>query len=119
VLEGVDWSISPSLMGNLGGEDAEGAEGDDKFDVFGGEKYQGLDAELQQEMMGLKLSMMDPQGSKAETSGEKDGEDISIDQMSALMERVVAIREAGADMERDERQKFAKREVEKIMQEIG
>ena len=40
---------------------------------------------------------------------EQEGEDMSIDQMSALMQRVVAIREASADLrQREEREKFAK-----------
>ena len=123
VLEGVDWSVSPSQIANMGGEDedgvGEGNEGDNNFDVFGGEKYKGLDAELQQEMMGLKISMMDPEGDRTDARGAQEGEDMSADQMSALMERVVAIREAGTDMDKGEREKYAKREVEKIMRELG
>ncbi len=117
VLEGVDWSISPSLTTDPVGEDSGDENG--SFDVFGGNKYKGLDAELQQEMMGLKLSMMDSGGTKTDTSGEQDGEDMSIDQMSALMQRVVSIREASADLDKGDREKFAKREVEKIMRELG
>jgi Alpha and gamma adaptin binding protein p34 len=117
VLEGVDWSIAPSLTANA--DDDVKDDEEHEFDVFGGEKYKGLDAELQQEMMGLKLSMMDGEDAKGSGNVGQDGEDISIDQMSALMERVVAIRDTGADMEKDDREQYAKREVEKIMRELG
>jgi hypothetical protein len=117
VLEGVDWSITPSLTANA---DDEGNDNDeDDFNVFGGGKYKGLDAELQQEMMGLKLSIMDEGETKRSGNVGEEGEDISIDQMSALMERVVAIRDAGADMEKGDREQYAKREVEKFMRELG
>ena len=122
VLEGVDWSISPLLAANPGEDDGDNIEnnaGADKLDVLGGEKFQGLDAELQREMMGLKLSMMDSQGSKTDASGDKEGEDMSIDQMSSLMQRVIAIREASADLDKGDREDFAKREVEKIMHELA
>ena len=122
VLEGVDWSISPLLAANQGEDDGDNIEndgGDDKLDVLGGDKYQGLDADLQREMMGLKLSMMDSQGSKTDASAEQEGEDMSIDQMSSLMQRVIAIREASADLDKSDREDFAKREVEKIMHEMA
>ena len=117
VLEGVDWSITPSLTDDPTNEDEH--DNPDEFNVFGGDRYKGLDAELQQEMMGLKLSMMDAQGSQHTEGAQQEGEDMSIDQMSALMERVVAIRETGSEMDKGDRENYAKREVEKIMRELG
>ena len=61
VLEGVDWSILPSLTTDLVGEDDDD-EGDKLDDYAVATSIKGLDAELQQEMMGLKLSMMDTHG---------------------------------------------------------
>jgi hypothetical protein len=133
VLEAVNWAASPAA-GTL--EDDGGKDDDDAdFDVFSGIKYAGLDAELQQEMMGLKLSMLethnttDCEGQKGTGVGlglasepdpgpGQDGEDMSIEQMSKLMERVVAIKEAGSEMGVEERQQFARREVQRLMKEL-
>lgn len=131
VLEAVNWS-APSLVINNGADDEPSKDDDDDFDVFSSTKYKGLDAELQQEMMGLKLSMLQSHNSTgtgsdgdAKTSGlglapepGMEGEDMSIEQMSKLMERVVAIKEAGSEMGKEERETFAKREVERLMRDL-
>ena len=109
VLEAVDWS-APSAT-DLGDPDL----GTDGPDIFCSEKFKALDAELQQEMMGLKLSMMEGK----DGVGKDEGEDMSSDQMQALMQRVVAIRDTGVELPQAERQAFAKREVEKIIRELS
>ena len=117
VLEAVDWSVGPQLsesdLGNVW-EEARSPT------IIGDSGFSPLDAELQQEMMGLKMSMLeDDSGKSAAKKIEGSDEDMSVEQMSALMERVVAIKAAGADMPDVEREKFAKREVDKIMTELS
>ena len=117
VLEAVDWSAGPQLSeSDLGNEWDEGRSPT----IIGDPGFSPLDAELQREMMALKMSMQDAEsGESAPKPLESSDEDMSVEQMSALMERVVAIKEAGADMPKVEREKFAKREVDKIMNELS
>ena len=117
VLEAVDWSVAPQLS-----ESDLGNEWDTPHSptLIGDPGFSPLDAELQQEMMGLKMSMLEDDSDKsAAKTIEGSDEDMSVEQMSALMERVVAIKAAGADMPDVEREKFAKREVDKIMTELS
>jgi hypothetical protein len=52
-------------------------------------------------------------------SQDREGdEDVKIYQLPGLLERVVAIREAGAEMSKADRERFAKREVERIMKDL-
>jgi hypothetical protein len=118
LLEAMDWSAPGGDfdLGFLSSDEEGGASGVD------GIKRQGQ--ELEREMMGLKLAMMN-QGSGEEdeerhvlpqdTEGD---EDVKIDQLPGLLERVVAIREAGAEMSKADRERFAKREVERIMKDL-
>ncbi|KIX08649.1 uncharacterized protein Z518_03306 [Rhinocladiella mackenziei CBS 650.93] len=130
VLEGIDWSASP----NVGDDDGEcelgELDGDDEEitlspHVPGNMRFSGLDHELQREMMELKMSMLEDgddrdthQGAQARRDMPGD-EDVQVEQLQGLMERVVAIREAGSEMPKAEREKFAKREIGRIMREIG
>ncbi|KAJ9497505.1 hypothetical protein H2202_006929 [Exophiala xenobiotica] len=96
-------------------------------------RLSGLDHELQREMMELKMSLGDDaqgegegEGAEAETSDQQvstdvreEDEDAQVEQLQGLMERVVAIREAGSEMPRTEREKFAKREIGRIIREMG
>lgn len=117
VLEAVDWSMEQSHSA----EDHDYLADDDLTpNIIGDPGFAPLDAELTREMMALKMSMQDKaSGESTPAKFEGDGEDIPMDQMSELMSRVVAIRNAGADMPAAERQKFARREVEKIVKELG
>jgi hypothetical protein len=54
--------------------------------------------------------------SASQDTGEE--EDLKIDQLPGLLERVVAIRKAGADMSKTDRERFAKREVDRIMKDL-
>ena len=84
--------------------------------------------ELDREVMGLK---MDLHGAEAdddageETFGEDEwpelqggGEDVKVEQLQGLMERLIATREAASALSGAEKQKFAKREVERIIKEM-
>jgi len=125
-LEAIDWSAA------AGGDDDDGKQddyfdglGDDfeqNLDAFADAAFQGLDHELQREMMELKLSMLDTasdDGFKDTDGQEDDGQDVKVEQLQNLMEKVIAVREAGSEMSRPERQRFAKREIGKIMREMG
>lgn len=78
--------------------------------------------------MELKFSMLsneddddDAAGGSRPLQGREDveDEDFQVEQLPALMEQVVAIREAGLEMSPAERERFAKREIERIMREMG
>ncbi|EXJ78830.1 hypothetical protein A1O1_09232 [Capronia coronata CBS 617.96] len=51
--------------------------------------------------------------------GSFDDEEFQVEELQGLMERVVAIREAGSEMPKAERERFARREIARIMREIG
>jgi hypothetical protein len=76
-------------------------------------------------MMELKISLDDEGESEEEADNASEDrnpphdENVQVEQLQGLMERVVAIREAGSEMPRDERERFAKREIERIMREMG
>jgi hypothetical protein len=124
LLEAGGWS-APG--GGLDGKDVDAGflSSDDEGGPFvvDGIKLQGQ--ELEREMMGLKLAMRDQdQGEEdaeehnATSQDMEEDEDLKIEQLPGLLERVVAIREAGADMNKAEREKFAKREVKRIMRDL-
>jgi hypothetical protein len=124
LLEAVDWSAPGGGvkkddldLGFLSSDEEGGAPGVD------GIKRQGQ--ELEREMMGLKLAMVNQESGEEEDEEERyvpsqdtEGEDVKIDQLPGLLERVVAIREAGAEMSKADRERFAKREVERIMKDL-
>ena len=106
VLEGIDWAVT------TGGNDDEDDE--DTSDILGNDRFKGLDHELQQEMLGLKLSMLDD-----DQMGEpSEGEDISAEQMDELKSRVLAIRDTVAGMPQEQKEAFAKREIDRIMRDL-
>ncbi len=112
LLENIDWSApGPSFggedadLGFLSSDDEEGKLGVD------GIKLQGQ--ELEREMTGVKLAMRDN-----DFGSDGEDEDIKVDQLPRLLDRVVAIKEAGAEMSKNDREKFAKREVDRIMKEM-
>ncbi|KAL6248274.1 hypothetical protein RBB50_004529 [Rhinocladiella similis] len=149
VLEGVDWSASPFFNhdddegfdideddfdddGNLDGDTANGVS---MARVLRNARRSGLDYELQREMMEMKISLDDDEheedgaeenlrenGGQRSTSagdGDDDDENIQVEQLQGLMDRVVAIRDAGSDLPPAERGRFAKREINRIMREMG
>ncbi|KAI1608196.1 hypothetical protein EDD37DRAFT_185566 [Exophiala viscosa] len=134
VLEGVDWSAFPDPGaddGEFGVDDLDDNYDDDddgRFptNILGNARLSGLDHELQREMMELKMSLEDEQEvddsaqdtSPAERTAPED-EDVQVEQLQGLMERVIGIREAGSEMSQADREKFARREIARIMQELG
>lgn len=111
VLQGIDWSAGPAEDDDA----AAGVDSDDNADVVGGRSRAGLDDELQQEMLGLKLSMLED---TAQTEEEDSGEDLSMEQMNSLKSRVLAIRDTVAGMPPAQKEAFAKREIDRIMKEL-
>lgn len=132
VLEGVDWSASPDIGGDDGDFDIDDDLDDDDdhghlpTNILGNARFSGLDYELQREMMELRMSLDDehdaegdvPDTARTETTVPGD-EDVQVEQLQSLMERVVGIREAGSEMSRADREKFARREFGRIMRELG
>ncbi|KIW64539.1 hypothetical protein PV04_09465 [Phialophora macrospora] len=141
VLEAVDWSAELDFDGR---DEAEGEAFDFDADdgspnirpaLDGSASFSGLDFELQREMMELKMSMLgwgsdeDDEDDVEAGSRERnhpgddddhdDDEESQIERFPGLVERVVAIREAGQEMGKDERERFAKREIARIMREMG
>lgn len=119
ILENIDWSVSVPLSRRKYeyGDELHLQPSDDEegiFEDFGtdGIKLQGQ--ELEREMMGLKLAMKDH--GLSDDAGE---EDLKIDQLPQLLDRVVAIKEAGLEMSKSDREKYAKREVERMMREMA
>ncbi|KEF53350.1 uncharacterized protein A1O9_10325 [Exophiala aquamarina CBS 119918] len=140
VIKGIDWSASPDIIGD---EDDAGeidlGSGDDDDATFpstrstnirGSDRFSGLDRELQREMMELKFSMLsnddndddddddDSNTRPPHPKTEPEDENFQVNQLPALMEQVVAIREAGSEMSPTERERFAKREIQRIMREM-
>ncbi|ETI21618.1 hypothetical protein G647_07965 [Cladophialophora carrionii CBS 160.54] len=146
VLQSVDWSAEPDHSDDLDDFDFDDEEDDDDDDnktlpnirakasvTNSMSGFGGLDFELQREMMELKMSMLggDDEGEEEDDddndSGDDprgknhgdDGEETQIERLPGLVERVIAIRDAGQEMGKDERERFAKREIARIMSEMG
>jgi len=74
--------------------------------------------EFQREIMGLHFALEEQ--SQQQTGDDRDsGDDLQVEQLAGLMDRVMASRDAAADMSRADREKFARREVSKIMREMS
>ena len=130
VLEGVDWSASPVTGndedgdGDVDREDVDLGNADGMSNSLGNGRFSGLDFELQREMMELKISMLEDDrdvGEKipGEPKNMDENVDLQIEQLPGLIERVVAIREAGLELPNAERKEFARREIRRIMKEMG
>ncbi|KIV87834.1 hypothetical protein PV11_03354 [Exophiala sideris] len=127
VLEGVDWSASPELGGDDGEFDIDDSADDDDHEasptnILGNARFSGLDHELQREMMELKMSLEDEDNANGSAQAEvvvPGDEDAQVEQLQGLMERVIGIREAGSEMSKADREKFAKKEIGRIMRELG
>ncbi|KIW33463.1 uncharacterized protein PV07_00313 [Cladophialophora immunda] len=137
-LEGVDWSAPPHSDGedeghgdfdfadvNEDDEDAGELFSSTSKNILGNSTgLLGFDYELQREMMELKMSMLEDADDSDDNNQEgpereQEDEDTQVEQLQTLMERVVAIREAGSEMPKPEREKFARREIGRIMREMG
>ncbi|EHY53213.1 hypothetical protein HRR83_005941 [Exophiala dermatitidis] len=108
--------------------------------ILGSGRFSGLEYELEREMMELKMSMLDDHDHGQEPDGDADAdsetrptttdadaprvevdqdEEFQVEQLQAMMERVVAIREAGSELSKTERERFARREIAKLMRDMS
>lgn len=113
VLESVDWSVTPLSADEDGKEDYS----QDTAPDFRVGRAGDIDDELQQEMLDLKVSIMEDQA-KSDEVDDEGGEDLSVEQMAQLQSRVLAIREAASQMSGSQKEAFAKREIDKIVNEL-
>lgn len=118
ILEAVPWTTSAD-------DGEEGfLESEDDADWTTSEQR-----ELDREMMGLKMDLHggdEEKGEEDESFGEDEwpelqsgSEDIKVEQLQGLMERLIATREAASALSGSEKQKFAKREIERFMKQMG
>ncbi|KAL2396724.1 hypothetical protein ABEF93_001894 [Exophiala dermatitidis] len=148
VLEGVDWTAVPDPPGDgeEGGQDLDlgqiPTDDDDPSaselkSMLGSGRFSGLEYELEREMMELKVSMLDDHDHGQEPAGGADAdadletprehkvevdemdEEFQVEQLQGLMERVVAIRDAGSELSETERERFARREIAKLMRDLS
>jgi hypothetical protein len=117
ILEAVPWTTSRNE------EEANFLDSDNDADWTISEQR-----ELDREMIGLKMDLHQGEGqvgAEEEAFGEDEwpelqggSEDVKVEQLQGLMERLIATREAASALSGAEKQKFAKREVERIMKEM-
>ena len=117
ILEAVPWTTSAD------DEEADFSDSDNDADWTTSEQK-----ELDREMIGLKMDLHKGEvrgGAEEEAFGKDEwpelqggSEDVKVEQLQGLMERLIATREAASVLSGAEKQKFAKREVERIMKEM-
>ena len=102
-LEAHEWDAGvgegdvDELEDELGVEDGFGAEA----------------AEVQREMVGLKMAVWREEGEDGEEEGE--GGDEGVEELQNMMLTMQAIKDMGTDMPEGERRKFAARAVRDVM----
>ncbi|KAK5939335.1 hypothetical protein PMZ80_008639 [Knufia obscura] len=74
--------------------------------------------EFQREIMGLHFAL-EEQRQQQTADPEGSGDELEVEQLAGLMERAVATREAAAEMSKEDREKFARREVSKMMRDMN
>ncbi|KAI1954056.1 hypothetical protein LOZ57_000401 [Ophidiomyces ophidiicola] len=72
--------------------------------------------ELEREMLGLRMAIERGGDDGAEDDFEED--DLQVEQLEALMQRVQAIRDMGAELPESERKKFAAKAIRDIMEDL-
>lgn len=135
VLEQVNWSTSSSTLEEDDENDYDPLatddflNSDDDFSMPGfkpairtsGARFKDpiseQSDEFQREIMGLHFALEEQKDQDAHDNDEHQN-DIQVEKLSSLMERVVAIKEAGSEMSKADRENFARREVGKIMREM-
>lgn len=138
VLEQVDWSISNSSRDHdddtidydLLATDDFLNDSNDEFDTptfkpkirtsatRSKDPISEQSDEFQREIMGLRFALEEQQDQQASGSNGHEGDDIQVEKLGSLMERVMAIKEAGSEMSKADREKFARREIAKIMRDM-
>lgn len=117
-LELANWNKSPHVEHGEAPGDILGDSDQEFHGLATGEDGIKLQShEFEREMMGLKFAMREHEQESG--SDEEPAEESQVNQLPRLMERAVAIREAAVEMSKEERERFAKREVEKLMRDMG
>ncbi|PVH95293.1 hypothetical protein DM02DRAFT_617992 [Periconia macrospinosa] len=101
----------------------DGGAGDEGFDFDEEEFGEGLDAEEREmgsEMFGLKMAVsgLGEEGGEGEGEGEEDNEEGQVEELEALMRRMVAIKETSEGMSETERKRFAAKAVSDLMKDL-
>ena len=90
----------------------EGVDGDTTSDDLGLEDGFGAEAaEVEREMMGLKMVVNGAEGSDK-------GADEGVEELENMMLKLRAIKDMGADMPESERRKFATKAVKAVMKDL-
>ncbi|KAM3083658.1 hypothetical protein ACMFMG_002225 [Clarireedia jacksonii] len=111
-LEANDWDGGDDLGGDLDLDDIDGDDDDDKSLGFGLEA-----AEMEMEMFGMKQAIAgEPSGSG--DADEDANQADEVDQLEALMLRMQAVRDMGADLPEAERKKLAAKAVSDLMKTL-
>ncbi|KAF8866747.1 hypothetical protein BDZ45DRAFT_700353 [Acephala macrosclerotiorum] len=119
-LEANDWEAPDELGDAMGLEDFEG-EDDDENGSLGFNLGPEDRAEMEMEMFGMKRAIyqgvegVDEEGAEEEVG---DGEDDEAEKLQAMMLKMQAVRDLGADMPEAERKRFAAKAVNDIMKKL-
>ncbi|KAL9105365.1 MAG: hypothetical protein Q9227_009453 [Pyrenula ochraceoflavens] len=118
ILEVVSWSAGSNStdldLDFLSGSEEDEARRDDyneDDDILKPDEQ-----ELQREMLGLSMALR--REDRAQESEGVDEEDLKIESLPGLMERVMALREKGSSMPGEEREKFAKKAIADLVGEL-
>ena len=130
VLEQTDWSATAGTFND--GNDYELAAlddfSDDEFDskpdiaprvrpMTGIDPVSQQSQEFQREIMGLHFALEDQANQETETSSQS-GDELQADQILSLMTRASEMKEEASQMSKGEREKFARKEVTKLMRDM-
>lgn len=138
ILEQTDWTVTTDSQEYDGGDDNGCSlapthaffDSDDNLGGTGLRPSIGLlsgdpgnetleqSEQFQNEIMGLHFAL---QQQRHQGAGEldDDGDELQVDQLLTLMDRATEIKAAGAGMSKDDREKFARREVTKLMKDMN
>ncbi|PQE15574.1 putative small nuclear ribonucleo SM D3 protein [Rutstroemia sp. NJR-2017a BBW] len=111
-LEANDWDGGNDLGDDLGLDDIDGDDDDEKSVGFGLEA-----AEMEMEMFGMKQAIAGEPSGSGDVDEDADQAD-EVDQLEALMLRMQAVRDMGADLPEAERKKFAAKAVSDLMKTL-
>ncbi|KAK5092856.1 hypothetical protein LTR70_006038 [Exophiala xenobiotica] len=73
--------------------------------------------DFQREIMGLHFALEEQSQQHTDVPLDR-GDSQQVEQLTGLMDRVMATREAAAELSKEDREKFARREVSRIMREM-
>ena len=118
ILELANWTSTSQDTSGEGDEDLQDEDEDESTRPYFTEDGIRLQShELEREMMSLKLAMR--QDEDESQDNEDEDHDTRLDHFESMMERAVAIKEAASEMKGEEKERFAKREVERLVRDMG